>query len=394
MTIKDADISRALSPILGSDPAVAAEHLHALADGVHRVELPDESRVWVISRYDDVRTLLADPRLALNKQASRAGYQGFGLPPALDANLLNLDGADHARLRRLVTAALTARRVDALRDRIQATASALIDALPGSGPVDLLEAYAAPLPVTVICDLLGVPPEHGATMRTCTQVLLAPGKFGPADLAATLGQIVHLLTDLIAAKREAPAEDLLSAMIAARDGNDRLTEDELLSLAFLILFAGYENSVHLITAFTARLLTNADQAAALRAEPSAHTPAVQELIEEFLRHDQPLTTAFRRFPVEDVEVGQTTIPAGDTVLLALGVAHHDPAAAHRSHLAFGHGPHYCLGAPLARLETRIALWTLFHRLPDLALAVPATDLNWKTDHRQHVLTALPVTFTS
>jgi cytochrome P450 len=405
VTVKDADISRALSPVLAGDPAAVAARLHALPDGVHRADLASGARIWVVSRYDDVKALLADPGLALNKRESLAGYQGFGLPPALEANLLNLDGADHARLRRLVSGALTARRVDALRDRIQDTSNALIDALPESGHVDLLEGYAAPLPIAVICDLLGVPPEDGATLRSCTQVLLAPGKFGPEDLAATLGQIVRLLAQLIAAKRDAPADDLLTAMIAARDGDDRLSEDELLSLAFLILFAGYENSVHLITAATARLLTHPEQAAALRAESSPHTAVVQQLVEEFLRYDQPLTTAVRRFPLRDVQVGGTTIPAGDTVLLALGAAHYevqdadhvearDDKAASGGHVAFGHGPHYCLGAPLARLETRIALWTLFQRLPDLALAIPEQDLAWQTSHRQHTLTALPVTFTA
>ncbi len=374
-----------------------AARLHALPDGVYCAELPDGARVWVVSRYDDVKALLADPGLALDKRASRAGYQGFSAS-ALEANLLNLDGADHARLRRLRSPApITARRVDALQDRIQDTSDALIDELskgqPDSGQVDLLETYAAPLPIAVICELLGVPPEQGATLRSCTQVLLAPGKFGPADLAATLGRIVKLLGGLIAAKRDAPADDLLSAMIAARDGDDRFSEDELLSLAFLILFAGYENSVHLITAATARLLTHPEQAAALRAEPSPHTPAVQQLVEEFLRYDQPSTAAIRRPARRHPDRRPHVIPAGDTVLLAHSAAHYDPAPG-SGHLAFGHGPHYCLGAPLARLEARIALWTLFHRLPDLALAVPEQDLTWKADHRQRVLTALPVTLTA
>jgi cytochrome P450 len=394
LTVTDGDISRALTPVLGDDPAVVAARLHAMPDGTHCAQLPSGARVWTVSRYEDVKTLLADPNLALDKRASRAGYRGFGLPPALEANLLNLDGADHARLRRLVAGAFTARRVDALGERIQETCNALINALPDSGHADLLESYAAPLPIAVICDLLGISAEQGAVLRSCTQVMLAPGKFGPEDLAETLGQIVRLLAELIAAKRDAPADDLLTAMIAARDGEDRLSEDELLSLAFLILFAGYENSVHLITAATAHLLTDPEQAAALRAEPSAHTPAVQKLVEEFLRQDHPLTTAIRRFPVDDVHVGGTTIPAGDTVLLAIGAAHHDPAAASSGHLTFGHGSHHCLGAPLARLEARIALWTLFRRLPDLALAVPESDLAWKNDHRQHVLTALPVTYTA
>lgn len=392
MTVKDADIARALIPVLSGNPSAMAERLHAQSGGVYCATLPGGAHVWVISRHDDVKRLLADPRLALNKRHSRTGYQGFGLPPALDANLLNLDGADHARLRRLVTAAFTARRIDQLRDRIQDTGNALIDALPATGTVDLVAAYAAPLPVAVICDLLGVPADQGSTLRECTQVLFAPGKYGPGDLAAALGRILTLLTELIAAKRDAPSDDLLTAMIAAHDGEDRLSADELLSLAFLILFAGYENSVHLISAAVARALTEPQLAAAIRAEPDPHTEAMGQIIERFLRYDQPATTAIRRFPTEDIKLGGTVIPAGDTVLLATAAANHDPAA-DGGHLTFGHGAHYCLGAPLARLEARIATWTLLHRLPDLTLAVPYAELTWKSDHRQHALTALPVTLT-
>ena len=393
MTVKDADIARALICVLSGGPSAVAQRLHAQPDGVYCATLPDGARVWVVSRYDDVKRLLADPRLALDKRNSRSGYQGFGLPPALEANLLNLDGADHARLRRLVTAAFTARRIDQLRDRIQATSDTLIDALSASAAVDLVADYAAPLPVAVICDLLGVPADQGSMLRECTQVLLAPGKYGPGDLAATLGRILKLLTGLIAAKRAEPTDDLLTAMITARDGQDRLSEDELLSLAFLILFAGYENSVHLTSAALARAFAEPQLAAAIRAEPDPHTEPMNRVVEQFLRYDQPGITAIRRFPTEDVKVGDTLIPAGDTVLLAVAAANRDPAA-EGSHLSFGHGPHYCLGAPLARLEARIAVWTLLHRLPDLALAVPYADLPWKSDHRQHALTALPVTSAS
>ncbi|WP_194911175.1 cytochrome P450 family protein [Catenulispora rubra] len=406
MTVTDADIARALVPVLGADHEVVAERLHAEPGGVHFTRLAGGERIWVVSRYEDVRNLLADPRLALNKKASRAGYQGFGLPPALEANLLNLDGEDHARLRWLVSSAFTARRVDGLRGRIQAQADELVDALAGdatadTGVADLVSAYAAPLPIAVICDLLGVPGEQGATLRGYTQVLLAPGEYGPEQVAGTMRGIIGLLSGLLAAKRDEPADDLLSAMIAARDGADRLSEDELLSLAFLILFAGYENSVHVISAAVARLLADSAAADAVRAEPDAHTPGMTALVEEVLRRDQPGTTAIRRFPTEDVALGEgVVIPAGDTVLLSVSSANRDPEAAAISgagvgagagHVTFGHGVHYCLGAPLARLEVRIALWTLLARLPDLALVVPSEELVWRSSHRQRSLAALPVT---
>lgn len=421
MTVKDADIARALMPVLGADHATVAERLHGEPGGVHCARLAGGERVWVVSRYDDVRTLLADPRLALNKKASLAGYEGFGLPPALEANLLNLDGGDHARLRRLVASAFTARRVEGLRERIQAQVDAFVDALAAEGQdadteaeteadvdadadadvTDLVAAYAAPVPIAVVCDLLGVPGEQGVTLRGYTQVLLAPGEYGPSDLAATMRGIIGLLSGLLAAKRDDPADDLLSAMIAARDGEDRLSEDELLSLAFLILFAGYENSVHVISAAVARLLTDPAAAAAVRAEPNPHTPGMAALTEEILRRDQPGTTAIRRFPTEDVALGDgVVIPAGDTVLLSVSSANRDPKAtatatasanATPGHVTFGHGVHYCLGAPLARLEVSIALWTLLTRLPDLALAVPSEDLVWRSSHRQRSLAALPVT---
>jgi cytochrome P450 len=406
VTVRDADVARALSPVLAGGPDDAAARLLAEPDGVHCAQLPDGGRVWVVSRYQDVRRLLADPRLALDKRMSRGGYRGFELPPALDANLLNMDGADHARLRRLVVAAFTARRVDAMAERIQVSCDALIDAFPSNGSADLLDVYAAPLPVAVICDLLGVPGSDGAALRECTQVLLAPSKFGPDDVAAAFGRMVQLLRGLIESKRADPADDLISAMIAARDGSDqdkadqpgadRLSENELLSLAFLILFAGYENSVHLITAATARLLAEPDRAALVRAQSSPHTPEMQQAVEEFLRDDQPVANAIRRFPTEDIKVGDTVIPTGDLVYLAISAANRDTAAATagEAHVSFGHGPHYCLGAPLARLEARIALWSLLHRLPDLALAVPPTDLVWKSDHRQRVLRALPITYTA
>jgi cytochrome P450 len=393
VTVKDADVARALDPLFGADYTTACARLRALPGGVHVEELPDGDRVWIAGRCDDVKSLLADPRLSLNKRNARNGYEGFGLPPALDANLVNLDGADHARLRRLVASAFTARRVEAQRERVQAVAHRLIDAFPRTGQFDLIPAYAEPLPVTVIGDLLGVPEELGAELRTHTRAFYAPGRYGPPDLAATMKAIVALLTELIRIKREQPADDLVSAMIAARDGQDRLSEDELLSLAFLILFAGYENTVHAIGAAVARALTHPDQACAIRTAPQSEDAAATGFVEHVLRHEQPMVTALRRFAVDDVEIGGQVIRTGDTVYPSIAAANEDPDAT-GPHLTFGHGPHYCLGASLARLEIHTALWTLLHRLPDLALAHPTGHLAWRFDHRQHTLTALPVTVTA
>jgi cytochrome P450 len=360
---------------------------------VHVEQLPDGDQVWVATRYQDVKNLLADSRLSLSKRHARTGYEGFGLPPALDANLANVDGADHTRLRRLISSAFTARRIDAQREHIQAVADRLIDGFAHTGQVDLVTAYAEPLPVTIIGDLLGVPADLGNELRSHTRNFFAPGKYGPPDLAGDMGAIVALLTGLIREKREQPGDDLVSAMVAARDGQDSLSEDELLSLAFVLLFAGYENSVHTISAAVAHILTHAEDADAIRAEPTPWGETMTALVERALSRDQPLVTALRRFAVEDIEVGGRTIRKGDTVFLSIATANDDPDA-DGPHLTFGHGPHFCLGAQLARLEFRIAIWTLIHRLPDLSLAVPADRLAWRFDHRQRALTALPVTFTA
>lgn len=374
--------------------------------GVHQAVKPSGGQVWVISRYADVKALLADPRMSIEARHSRHGYQGFGLPPALDAHLMNVDDAAHTRLRRLVSAAFTSRRIEAQRERIQALADNLIDAIAPRGAADMVADYAAPIPVAVICDLLGIPEADGATFQTYTRSLMTPNDPDRPSTRDLVSGMHACLVDLIARKRAEPADDLLTALIQARDGEDRLTEDELTSLAFLILWAGFETTVHLIANAIATLLTDPHLAGMVRAEPDPHTERMAALVEELLRRDGPMLTAIRRFPLEDLHIGDVTVPVGDTVLLALASANRDPdqmtnpdaidleRPASSGHLGFGHGPHYCLGAPLARLEVRIALWTAIHRLPHLALAVPADQLPWKPDHRQHALTTLPVTFTA
>ena len=365
---------------------------------VHRITGPDGTPAWVVTRYDDVRAALADPRLSLDKRHATAGtYKGFSLPPALDANLLNMDPPDHTRVRRLVGRAFTPRRVQQLRTPIRRTADRLLDALGPQGTADLVAAYAAPLPITVICDLLGVPDGHRRDFREWTDTLVAPDPARPEAGKEAVVAMLGFFTRLLADKRAEPADDLLSDLIAVRDEGDRLSEDELMSLAFLILFAGYENTVQLIGNAVLALLQHPDQLAALRQDP-ARLPAA---VEEFARYEGPALFAIRRFPVEDVTIAGVTIPAGETVWVSPSAADRDPARFAgpdrldltrdaSGHLALGHGIHYCLGAPLARAETEIALAALLERFPELDLA--DGEISRRRSLRARGLVTLPVTY--
>jgi cytochrome P450 len=407
------------------DPFTAYAALRATAP-VHRVTGPDGTPAWLVTRYEDVRSGLADPRLSLDKDnALPGGYHGFRLPPALDANLLNMDPPDHTRLRRLVARAFTPRRIERLREPIARAAHALVDGFGPTGRVDLVAGYAGPLPITVIGDLLGVPEGDRLDFRSWTGTLLGPERPDPAAAKETVGAMLRFYTGLVAAKRRAPGDDLLSELVAVRDesagpspsgtpapgsgsapesapgsaGDGRLTEDELVSLAFLIHFAGYENAVHLIGNAALALLTHPGAHAALRTDP-ARWPAA---VEEFIRHGTPALLAFRRFPTEDVRIAGVGIGAGETVFLCLASANRDPdrfpdadrldlSRDASGQLALGHGIHYCLGASLARLETEVALAVLVERLPGLALDVDPASLTRRRTLRNRGLRELPVRF--
>ncbi|WP_420076176.1 cytochrome P450 family protein [Streptomyces sp. JL3001] len=365
---------------------------------VHRIAGADGNPAWVVTRYQDVREALTDPRLSVDKRHAKEGnYQGLTLPPALDANLLNMEAPDHTRIRRLVVRAFTARRVEQLRAPIRETADRLLDALGPHGTTDLIASYAAPLPITVICDLLGVPDRHRRDFRVWTDTLVAPDPSRPQEAKAAVVAMLGFFGELLAAKREEPADDLLSDLIAVRDEGDRLSEDELMSLAFLILFAGYENTVQLIGNAVLALLRHPEQLDALRADPKRIAAAV----EEFHRFEGPALLAIRRFPTEDMTIGGVPVPAGETVLLSLAAANRDPARFPdpdrldlsrdtSGHLALGHGVHHCLGAPLARAETEIALTALLERFPELALA--DAEPQWRRSLRARGLLALPVSY--
>jgi cytochrome P450 len=356
--------------------------------------LPDGTAAWVVSGYDQVRAGLADPRLSLDKRNAKE-WRGLALPAALEANLLNMDPPDHTRLRKLVGQAFTPRRVTALRPAVQRIADQLLDALAPARKADLIAAYAAPLSATVLGDLLGVPEDRRGELRGWAVKLTETGD--PKGLAATVSVLCDYLIELIAAKRRRRADDLLSALVVAKDERGGLSEHELLSLAFLLLLAGYENTVNAISGGLVVLLRHPEQFLALKRNPAALEQAVEELI----RFDAPAPLAIRRFPTEELTIGGVTIPAGAPVLLSIAEANHDPARFHdparldirrtdNPHLTFGHGIHYCLGAPLARVEASIGIGTVLRRLPGLALAVPADELAWRPSFRIRGLVELPV----
>ena len=373
------------------------------------VTLPRGERAWLVTRYADVRAALADPRL-YKDWAGKLTSPDWVPDEAigyLSVHMLNSDPPNHTRLRKLVTKAFTARRVAGLRPRVEAITASLLDAIEaraeaGKHTVDLIEAFAFPLPVTVICELLGVPAQDRAQFREWSNAIVAsdgePGSFRAAGTA-----MYHYFTKLVADKRaaltrdQAPAEDMVSALIEARDSSDSLDERELIAMLFLLLVAGHETTANLIASGTLALLTNPAELGRLRSERSLLPGAVEEL----LRFVNPLNHATDRFTLEPVEIGGVTIPAREWVLCVTSSANRDPerfgdpdrldlARDAGGHVAFGHGIHYCLGAPLARLEGEVAFGALLDRFPRLALAADPSSLRWRQSSLIHGLETLPV----
>ncbi|WP_030659885.1 cytochrome P450 [Streptomyces rimosus] len=358
---------------------------------VHRVRVPEmqaeAQHAWLIVGYDEARAALADNRFAKN-------WSNAAVPvvdPEMDAewqlmNMLDADAPQHTRLRKLVAREFTTRRVEALRPRVQQITDDLLDAMLAApdGRADLVEALAFPLPLTVICELLGVPDMERDTFRAWSNELVSPTEQEATMTAAR--EMTAYLDGLIGAKRRSPGEDLLSALVRTSDeGGDQLSQQELLGMAFLLLVAGHETTVNLISNGVRALLQHPAQLAALRADPAL----LDNAVEEMLRYDGPVETATWRFTTEPVEIGGTEIPAGETVVVGLAGADRDPerfdapdtfdiTRETRGHVAFGHGIHFCLGAPLARMEGRIAVRSLLDRCPDLALDTDPEALTWRT----------------
>jgi cytochrome P450 len=362
---------------------------------VAAVAMPGGMTGWLITGYPQARAALTSPRLA--KSPPGWNPDPDSIYTALELHMLNSDPPDHERLRRLVNKAFTARRIERLRPRIEAITAGLLDEMSTEPEVDLLASFAFPLPITVICELLGIPVADRDDFRTWSATVVSNAA-SPETSMAHATAMARYFAALLAAKRRQPADDLLSALIAARDeGEDRLSENELVSMAFLLLIAGHETTVNLIGNGMLTLLLNPAELARVRDDPSLLGRAVEEL----LRHVNPVSHATLRFAAEPVEIGGVRIGTGEAVVISLSGADRDPARFTdpdrldvgrdtSGHLAFGHGIHYCVGAPLARLEAEIAFGGLLARFGSMELAVPFESLRWRPSTLIHGLEALPV----
>ncbi|MFE1869644.1 cytochrome P450 [Streptomyces sp. NPDC059496] len=370
------------------------------AGPVHRLVLGGE-RTWLVVGHEEARQALTHPGLSKDWLGSELFTSTLPVQ-AVATSMLDTDPPRHTRLRRLVAREFTARRVESLRPRVQQITDELLDAMAARPDrrADLIASFAVPLPMTVICELLGVPGLDRQRFRYWSGEIVAPMDGVGADPRAVEEMTAYLL-ELVAAKAEDPGEDLLSALIRTRDEDGgRLSPDELIGMAFLLLVAGHETTVNLIGNGVRALLAHPGQLAALRADPDG---LIDGAVEEMLRYDGPVQHATYRFAAADLELGGVTITAGSSVLVALAAADRDPARFAEpgpdvfdirrtgpGHLAFGHGIHFCLGAPLARMEGRIAVRALLERFPDLAEDPEAGPPDWLPGVLMRGVTRLPL----
>jgi cytochrome P450 len=373
-------------------PVFAAMRQSAAA---HEIPIGPGVTGWMITRYEDVRRALTDPRLA--KSPTTAVMPPEMVKPGLSKHMLNADPPEHTRLRKLVSMAFTPRRMEEFRPRVQAISDSLIEALSGREVIDLIDDYAFPLPFQVICELIGVPMVDRDDFRAWSNLLLDQFAQGSPEAAQAATSMVDYIGDLVARKRAEPDDALLSGLIAASDAGDKLDDDELTSLVFLLLVAGHETTVNLIGNAMYLLLGRPDQAKALR-ENAELIPAA---VEEVLRFESPVKTATLRISVAPVEVGEVTIPPGQLVFISLLSANRDEnafsqpdeldlARREAQHLAFGHGIHFCLGAPLARIEAQIAVESLLRRYPEMTAETGLANVQWRPGLLLRGLVHLPV----
>ncbi|MFF6873341.1 MULTISPECIES: cytochrome P450 [unclassified Streptomyces] len=366
-----------------------------------RVTLPSGDPGWVVTRYEDIRVLLSDPRLRRDRSSEDLPRITKDNSMFQDPNV-SLDPPEHPRMRRLVTKALSAARVEKMRPHVQALVDELLDAMEAAGPTaDLAEALAFPLGIRTLCGLLGVPPEDQKDFRLWTDAYLSVNRYSAEEVARYRGELFGYIQRLVAAKREQPGDDLISSLIAVRDEDEsRLGEYELLYWVQGLLMGGYESTANHLAAAVVTLLAHPEELAKVREDPSLVPAAVEELLRYQVLFSQ---LAAVRYSTEDIEVGGVTIPAGSAVFLALESANRDeqvfkePDALRldrddNKHLSFSAGPHFCAGSALARMELQTAIGTLLRRYPDLRLTVPAQELSRNTGVLVEGFTEVPVTW--
>jgi len=376
---------------------------------VYPLTIPVRGKAWYVTRYDDVLALVKDERFVKDTPNVPAGAQALRpnwMPPfmrPIAQNMLSLDGDDHTRLRGLVHKAFTPRLIDEMRGWIEVLSNQLLDDVAEKGSMDLIEDYALPIPTTVIAQMLGVPVEDRHKFHRWSKAIVSSGSgstFGALQMLPNLYAFVRYIRGLVKLRRANPQDDLISALVEAHESNDQLSEDELIGMIFLMLVAGHETTVNLIGNGTLALLEHPDQWTLLRDNPSL----IKSAVEELLRYTSPVETADERYAREDVTIAGVAIPRGSLVYGVIASANRDPqqfenpdaldiTRENNKHLAFSQGIHYCLGAPLARMEGQIAFNTLVCRLPDLRLAEPVESLRWRPSQMLRGLEALPVKFT-
>ncbi|TDC81863.1 cytochrome P450, partial [Nonomuraea deserti] len=365
---------------------------------ISRFPFPDGHQGWLVTGYDLVRSILADPRFSSRKELMRhhpiIDYGDIEVPPAPPGEFLLMDEPRHSRYRKPLVGKFTVRRMRLLTERVEQVTAEHLDAMEKAGPpTDLVTAFAKPIPAVIICELLGVPYEDRGSFQQHIDTFLG-GESSDEDLIAAYTATQRYLAELVAAKRADPTDDVLSDLL-----DSDLTDEELRGIALILLSAGFDTTANMLALGTFALLRNPAQQAALRADPALADRAVEELLRYL-----SVAKTFMRTALEDVELGGHTIEAGTAVVLSLNTANRDPerfADPHTldlrrqdgGHLAFGHGIHQCLGQQLARVEMRVALPALLDRFPTLRLAVPAEEVALRPETADiYGVKSLPVTW--
>lgn len=381
----------------------AAHDPHAVNGAASRcpvkAEMPGGRVAWLVGAYEQVHQVVTDLRFSRARAIEDGHAQG--LEVFASGTLIGTDPPTHTRLRKLVTSAFTLRRIEALRPRVAQIVGELITAiLDAPQPADLVTSFALPLPVQVICEMLGVPAGDIGRFREWTSAVIGDWERDSDEILTALAELTMYFEGLIKVKQDQPGEDLLSALIAGRDDGDRLSQEELTMMGCTILIGGFETTANMISLSVLALLDNPAEMAMLRADPGLITRAADELI----RYVRIGSTPLSRVATEDIELGGVIIPAGEAVLPLFATANRDPSVFNdpdrldlsrplASHLGFGAGIHHCLGSQLARMEVQEALRGVVTQLPDLTLAVPARELMFQSGMGIHNLCGLPVMWT-